>query len=138
MESGCCHRATGLIQGPRSLSSYGRETVKSAFLLGVLLGLPALLWAMHGHWIDHYRNARGASCCGIRDCVTVEARLVEDRGKTWLAEVNGTFVELPKGSVHLSQEPVAYWCYQGQAPCQPPQLDISPACGRCLFVAVGG
>jgi hypothetical protein len=73
-----------------------------------------------------------------RDCVTVEARLVEDRGRTWLAEVNGTLIEFPKGSVHLSQEPVAYWCHQEWAPCRPPQLDISPACGRCLFVAIGG
>jgi hypothetical protein len=107
-------------------------------LVGALLALPALLWANHGHWIDHYRNASGGSCCGVRDCVTVEARLVEDRGRTWLAEVNGTFVELPKGSVHLSQEPIAYWCYQGRVPCRPPQLEISPVCGRCLFVAIGG
>ena len=57
---------------------------------------------------------------------------------TTLSEVNGTFVEIPKGSVHLSQEPIAYWCYYGQTPCQPPQLETSAVCGRCLFVAVGG
>jgi hypothetical protein len=112
--------------------------MKSAMLLGIFLCLPALLWANHGHWIDHYRNANGASCCGIRDCVQVHARLVEDRGTVWLAEINGTFVEIPKGSVHLSQEPSAYWCHQGQLSCRPPQLEISPVCGRCLFVAVGG
>jgi hypothetical protein len=112
--------------------------MRRMLLVGTLLALPALLWANHGHWIDHYRNASGSYCCGVRDCVTVEARLVEDRGRTWLAEVNGTLIDLPKGSVHLSQEPIAYWCHQGWAPCRPPQLDISPACGRCLFVAIGG
>jgi hypothetical protein len=112
--------------------------MKRMLFVGVRLALPTLLWAKHGHWIDHYRSAGGGACCGVRDCVTVEARLVEDRGRTWLAEVNGTFVELPKGSVHLSQEPIAYWCHQGRESCRPPQLEISPACGRCLFVAVGG
>jgi hypothetical protein len=112
--------------------------VKYTMLLGILLCLPVLLWASHSHWIDHYRSANGSLCCGRADCVTVEARLVEDRGATWLTEVNGQRVELPKGSVHLSEEPRAYWCYQGQAPCRPPQLAISAACGRCLFVAVGG
>jgi hypothetical protein len=107
-------------------------------LVGVLLALPALLWANHGHWMDHYRSAGGSSCCGERDCLRVEARLVEDRGRTWLAEVNGMFVDLPKGSVHLSHEPVAYWCHRGQESCRPPKLEISPICGRCLFVAVGG
>jgi hypothetical protein len=109
-----------------------------AILLAILFCLPVSLWADHGHWIDHYRNANGASCCGTRDCVKVDARLVEDRGTVWLAEVNGMLVELPKGSVHLSQEPIAYWCHQGQPFCRPPQLEISSACARCLFVAVGG
>lgn len=112
--------------------------MKRMVLVGVLLALPMLLWANHGHWIDRDRSANGSLCCGEKDCVQVTARLVEDRGKVWLAEVNGTLVELPKGSVHVSQEPMAYWCYQGHGACPPPQLDISPVCGRCLFVAVGG
>jgi hypothetical protein len=112
--------------------------MKYALPLGILLCLPMLLWATHGHWLDHYHSADGVSCCGVRDCVKVAARLVEDRGTTWRAEVNGTSVVLPKKSVHLSEEPMAYWCYQRRAPCQPPQLEISFACGRCLFVAVGG
>ena len=112
--------------------------MKYTLLVGALLGLPALLWAMHGHWIDHYRNAKGNLCCGKTDCVIVEARLVEDRGTMWLTEVNGQLVELPKGSVHLSEEPRAYWCHQGHLPCRPPQLEINAACGRYLFVAVGG
>jgi hypothetical protein len=107
-------------------------------LVATLLTLPVMLWAAHGHWMDHYRGVDGSPCCGRRDCVPVEARLVEDREKTWLAEVNGTMVDLPKASVHLSQEPIAYWCHRGQTACRPPQLEISPACGRCLFVAVGG
>jgi hypothetical protein len=111
--------------------------MRCMLLVGALLVLPALLWATHGHWIDHYRSASGTLCCGMQDSVTVNARLVEDRGTVWLAEVNGTFVELPKGSVHLSQEPIAYWCHQEQQSFQPPQLEISPICGRCLFVAVG-
>jgi hypothetical protein len=112
--------------------------MKSAMLLGIFLCLPAFLWANHGHWIDRYRNANGFSCCGLHDCVKVHARLVEDRGTIWLAEVNGTRLELPKGSVFLSQEPIDYWCHQEQPPCLPPRLEISPGCGRCLFVAVGG
>jgi hypothetical protein len=112
--------------------------MRYALPLGILLCLPMLLWATHGHWIDHYRNADGMSCCGMQDCVEVAARLVEDRGTTWRAEVNGTSIVLPKKSVHLSEEPAAYWCHNAQAPCQPPQLEISSACGRCLFVAVGG
>jgi hypothetical protein len=112
--------------------------MKYALPLSILLGLPMLLWASHGHWTDHYRNADGVSCCGMQDCVQVAARLVEDRGATWRAEVNGTSVVLPKESVHPSEEPVAYWCYNAQETCPPPQLEISSACGRCLFVAVGG
>jgi len=112
--------------------------MRRMLLLEALLALPALRWAKHGHGIDHDRGASGASCCGVWDCMQVEARLVEEWGTVWLAEVNGRFVELPKGSVHLSQEPIAYWCHLGWEPCQPPQLQISPVCGRCLFVAVGG
>ena len=112
--------------------------VKYPFLLGILLGLPALLWATHGHWLDRYRSGNGSLCCGRNDCVVVEARLVEERGTMWLTEVNGQPVELPKGSVHLSEEHRAYWCYQEHPPCRPPSLEISAACGRCLFVAVGG
>ena len=112
--------------------------MKYLWLLGALLGLPALLWAMHGHWLDHYHSASGSLCCGREDCVVVYARLVEERGTMWLTEVNGQLVELPKGSVHLSEEPRAYWCHQEHASCRPPKLAISAACGRCLFVAVGG
>jgi hypothetical protein len=112
--------------------------MKYALPLGILLCLPMLLWATHGHWIDHYRNADGMSCCGRQDCVEVAARLVEDGGTMWRVEVNGTSIVLPKKSVHLSEEPVAYWCHLGKAPCRPPQLEISSVCGRCLFVAVGG
>jgi hypothetical protein len=115
-----------------------RKFLGCLVLAGVLGALPALLWANHSHWIDQYRNEGGTPCCGEWDCVQVAARLVEDRGSVWLAEVNGTLVELPKGSVHLSLEPVAYWCHSGLASCRPPQLDIRPVCGRCLFVAVGG
>ena len=53
--------------------------VKYPFLLGILLGLPALLWATHGHWLDRYRSGNGSLCCGRNDCVVVEARLVEER-----------------------------------------------------------
>jgi hypothetical protein len=112
--------------------------MKYVLPLGMLLCLPMLLWATHGHWIDHYHSADGSSCCGRQDCVKVAARLVEDLGSTWRVEVNGTSMVLPKKSVHLSEEPVAYWCYNAQAPCPPPQLEMSAACGRCLFVAVGG
>jgi hypothetical protein len=86
--------------------------MKYALPLGILLLLclpmPMLVQATHGHWIDHYRSVNGASCCGMRDCVRVAARLVEDRGTAWRAEVNGTSVILHKKSVHLSEEPVAY------------------------------
>jgi hypothetical protein len=107
-------------------------------LVGVILALPIILWAKHGHWIDHYRSASGGACCGVRDCIPVTARLIEERQTVWLVEVNGQRVELPKGSIHVSEEPRAYWCHQGHVACSPPQLEISPACGRCLFVAVGG
>ena len=33
--------------------------MRRMLLLGGLLALPALLWAKHGHWIDHYRGAGG-------------------------------------------------------------------------------
>jgi hypothetical protein len=115
----------------------GRKSLWCLVLGGALVALPVLLWARHGHWIDQYRNAGGTLCCGEWDCVPVTARLVEDQGPVWLAEVNGTAVELPKGSVHLSLEPIAYWCHSGHPSCRLPQLTISSICGRCLFVAVG-
>ena len=107
-------------------------------LLGALVVLLAVTWALHGPWMDRYRGATGSSCCGVADCIAVEAWLVADRGKRWLAEVNGRHMDLPKGSVHLSEEPVAYWCHTGHPQCAPPRLDIRTECGRCLFVAVGG
>ena len=112
--------------------------MKWLVLIGVLLALACLGWSRHGHWIDRYRSATGSSCCGVEDCAPAQARLVADQGESWLAEVNGWQVSLPKGSVHLSEEPAAYWCDTLSQRSGPPVLDIRAECRRCLFVPVGG
>jgi hypothetical protein len=43
---------------------YWRQTMRCMLLVGMLLALPALLWATHGHWIDQYRNASGSFAVG--------------------------------------------------------------------------
>ncbi len=49
--------------------------------------------------------------------------------------VNGVPLRLPPGSVHPVPDSVdtGWWCYQGPVNCQPPTLEISAACARCVF-----
>ena len=56
--------------------------MKWRLVVGVLVVLPAVGWALYDHWIDHYRSATGSLCCGVSDCLAVQARLVADRGES--------------------------------------------------------
>jgi hypothetical protein len=102
----------------------------AAVLVWWLIVAPAS--ADHLSWMRPYTSAGGASCCGDVDCVPATVGL----GPDGEVIVNGVPLRLPRGSVHLAPEGVetGWWCYQGHAACQPPLLEISQACARCVFV----
>jgi hypothetical protein len=92
----------------------------------------ALASADHLPWMRPYTSEGGGSCCGDVDCIPATVAL----GPDGEVIVNGVPLWLPRGSVHLAPDDVdtGWWCYQGHAPCQSPQLEISEACARCVFV----
>jgi hypothetical protein len=88
--------------------------------------------ADHLSWMRPYKSEGGGSCCGDVDCVPAAVTM----GPDGEVIVNGVSLRMPRGSVHLAPDDVelGWWCYQGHAACQPPRLEISQACARCVFV----
>lgn len=105
----------------------------TSFLLG-FLSVASLAYATHGHWIDHYTNAYGASCCQAqKDCVKVKARILEP-GELWTwVEVDGEKYRMDTASIHISEDMRDWFCRWVYAP---PKGDgwTSPI---CLFIAPG-
>jgi hypothetical protein len=91
-----------------------------------------LAYADHLPWMRPYKSTDDGSCCGDADCIPATVALGQD-GEVI---VNGVPLRLPPGSVHLPPDDVetGWWCYHGDAPCQPPLPEISDACARCVFV----
>lgn len=91
-----------------------------------------MLWALHGHWIDHYKTVEGLSCCSARDCrPAVVAVLDRDEVSTRVV-VDGVVVTLPTGNVHWSEDTQGWACVV---------LRDNPSAAhtiRCVFVVVGG
>jgi hypothetical protein len=88
--------------------------------------------ADHLQWMKPYKTYDGKSCCADVDCVP--ATVVT--GPDGQVIVNGVPLRLPPDSVHPVPDGVdtGWWCYQGVTSCQPPTLEISAACARCVFV----
>jgi hypothetical protein len=89
-------------------------------------------YADHLPWMRPYKSEGGGSCCGDVDCILATVAM----GPDGEVVVNGVPLRLPPGSVHLAPDGVetGWWCYHGHAPCQPPLLEISEACARCVFM----
>ena len=79
----------------------------------------------HGRWHDRYTGAGGVRCCD-KDCVPVQARLVQQTAQEARVEVNGVAHVLPSAAVHLSEDTQAWACFTAAGGV------------RCVFLAVGG
>lgn len=97
---------------------------------GILIGASGV-FAVHGHWTDHYSSASGTACCGARDCQKVHVRVLRQTQDIVVMEVNGILVLLPSKSFHPSEDGSDYWCTK--------HIDetISTENTRCVFLAVG-
>ncbi len=102
----------------------------AGMLVGFLLAT-AVAQATHGHWMDHYRNAKGFPCCSKKDCVVVQARLLPHAGPEAALEINGVPIRLDFGSVHVSEDTSSHWCAKD------PDEPISTENTYCVFLAVG-
>jgi hypothetical protein len=113
-----------------------RQAVTTSGMVLAIIGLALLVvqlaGADHLAWMAPYRSSGGGACCGEANCVP--ATVV--RGPDGEVRVNGVPLRLPTGSVHLAPDGVdtGWWCYQALMSCQPPLLEISAACARCVFV----
>ena len=111
-----------------NLSISGRLLIIGAVLVAVSL---SEVFAMHGHWIDHYWGVSMARCCGERDCSKVHARIIDQSAKSATVEVNGIILTVPSEALHSSEDRDDYWCaIHVDEP-------ISSANTRCIFIAVG-
>jgi hypothetical protein len=102
----------------------------------VLFAVP--VFADHLQWMQGDRGVHGESCCNDLDCVPADATLLDlKRGHV---RVNGVDLVVPKESIHvIKDDSDGYWCYQLTTRCQPPELELSPECERCVYVKrVGG
>jgi hypothetical protein len=97
----------------------------------MLFSVPLLVFATHGHWIDHYANDKGMSCCGTNDCLVVPMRLIHITEETVTLDIAGHPVTIPRQSFHNSEDTQDYWCTT--APHEKPGTQNT----RCAFVAHG-
>ena len=93
---------------------------------------PAL--SEHGSWQDHYTDATGSKCCGIRDCIRTVGRLLERDGERTQIEVQGIPLWMPAASVHNSEDGAFWVCIKhsldGKKPLRSDDI-------RCVFIATG-
>ena len=79
------------------------------------------LYATHDpalRWMNPYKTDEGYGCCGINDCIQVQAHALQ-QGPGWvLVSVNGVEMRLPQGEgnyigkTHFISDDVDYWCYE--------------------------
>lgn len=118
-----------------------------------------MLYATHKpslSWMNPYDDERGRACCGIYDCVEVEARVIEQRAGLVIVDVNGVQMKLPQGNkneytgrTHFhSNDNTDYWCYNwkrnemGDSGLKSVGGILAPALTpentRCVFISFGG
>mgnify|MGYP001582039831 CR=1 FL=1 len=100
-------------------------------LVGPLV--PVALTA-HGDWHDHYTDATGVKCCGIRDCIRTVGRMLDRDGERVQVEVKGIPLWMPAASVHNSEDG-AFWVCIKHAMDGKKSLRSEDI--RCVFVAIG-
>jgi hypothetical protein len=105
-------------------------------------------------WMNPYKDENGYSCCGIYDCVEVQAKVLEQGIGYVIVIVDGVRMKLPQGKgkfigkTHFhSNDNTDYWCFGEKynrarsgkfsvggraAPV------ITPKNTRCVFISFGG
>ena len=97
--------------------------------------LASLAWSAHGTWQDHYQDAIGIPCCGIRDCLRTVGRLVDRQGDQVQVEVQGVPLWISSYSVHPSEDGASWVCAKGALKEKQPLTSDQI---RCVFLATGG
>ena len=115
-----------------------RWSLALSFLCAVLtviaFPLASLVLSGHGEWHDHYMDATGVKCCGLRDCIRTVGRLLDRQGEQVQVEVQGIPLWLPQGSVHASEDG-AFWVCRKRPPKENAVLTAEQV--RCVFYAIG-
>jgi len=106
--------------------------------------------------MNPYDDELGRSCCGVYDCVEVEAHVVEQGAGFVIVNVNGVQMKLPQGDkdeytgrTHFhSNDNTDYWCYNwvrngmGKSGLRSISGIKAPALipenTRCVFISFGG
>jgi hypothetical protein len=113
--------------------------------LCLVLGLAsvAVLWGLslaeHTaalRWMAGYTSAEGVGCCAEHDCLPWPVAVVQFTGDHTTVRIGETVVELPRKSVHATQDGQTYWCCTTDAAGHCPQ-EPTRATTRCVFYAVG-
>lgn len=106
----------------------------SALVLAIAGPLVPVSLALHGEWQDHYTDATGIKCCGVRDCIRTVGRLLGRDGDRTQVEVQGIPLWMPAASVHNSEDGDFWVCIKHSLNRTQPlkSEDI-----RCVFVAIG-
>jgi hypothetical protein len=105
-------------------------------------------------WMNQYKDEKGYGCCGIYDCVEVDAKVVSQGPGFVIVDVDGVVMKLPQakgeylGKTHFhSNDNTDYWCFSytalndgtgaasvgGQ-----PSPAIKKENTRCVFISFGG
>ena len=104
-------------------------------IIAILVIFASLAYAAHGHWLDHYTNAQGISCCvHAQDCKQMPVSLVAFHGEMTTVQIGNVVMTLPAKSVHVSEDAQTYVCTMRSD--GPAVLDKEHV--RCAFYAVGG
>lgn len=101
----------------------------------VILALVLVVSAEHRadvSWMWRYSNHHGTPCCNESDCREAVVQLVGFEGDRTLVRVNGTLIDLPHQSVHVSETTRGYYCSGS------PELPPDNLRTRCVFYAIGG
>ena len=103
-------------------------------LLAVVLPLTQQTMALHSEWQDHYTDATGIKCCGVRDCIRTIGRLLDRTSELVQVEVQGIPLWMPAASVHNSEDGAFWVCVKHSLDVKKPLRsdDI-----RCVFIATG-
>lgn len=108
--------------------------LKLSFILIILALSAVVVFAAHGHWIDHYTSASGMLCCGKQDCLQhLSVRIVEFQEYATIVEVAEQRLSLPPKSVHQSEDGNTHVCIVGWDG----HSVLTERVIRCVFYTIG-
>jgi hypothetical protein len=156
-------------------TTMGAKAVKTIVRAMTLLLFMTL--SVHAQWFDgyvepddwrkKYKDVNGVDCCGDKDCVKIQVRVIDPnfialretdqlvqvevsriQGKDgiWRSIAVGTF-EVPAKAVHMSEDEFAWWCHKdsmwvdgaraGGECFNSKDVFVNPKCMRCIFLNYG-